>query len=71
MARCFDDDEARAEYYEAKDKGCEKEWLDENFTDDEEDEREDFVSEAEFHESEKVDPDHEYDDSDSGNADLY
>ena len=71
MARYFDDEEARGDYYGEKEKGTEEEWLDNNFTEDEEDEREDFLSAAEYHEAEKGDPDREYDDSDSGDADLY
>ena len=70
MARYFDDDDTRAEYYEAVDSGDGEAWIDKNFSEDEQDEREDFESQAEAYEDERSDPDREYDDSDSGDADL-
>ena len=71
MARSFNNDETRAEYYEHVDRGDENKWLDESFSENEQDEREDFESQAESWEDERSDSDREYDDSDSGDPDLW
>jgi transposase-like protein len=70
MAKYFDDEDTRAEYYEHVDRGDEQARFDENFSENEQDEREDFESQAKTWEDER-DNREEYDDSDSGDPDLW
>jgi len=70
MAKYFDDEETRAEYYEHVDSGDAQTWLDENFSENEQEEREDFESKVELWEDSRDHRD-EWDDSDSGDPDLW